>query len=60
MPDQKSLLINLVPAKRSSAPTISNVPTEPTIQETAGKTGAVQTFQDLLKSPADERLFFRF
>ncbi len=57
MPDQKSLLINLVPAKRSSAPTISNVPTEPTIQETAGKTGAVQTFQDLLKSPADERLF---
>ncbi len=57
MPDQRKLLVNLVPAKRGFAPTASGVPTEPNIQETAGKTGAVQTFQDLLKSPTDEKLF---
>jgi len=57
MPDQRSLLVNLVPMKRALAPTNSGVPQEPVIQETAGKTGAVQTFQDLLKSPNDEKLF---
>ncbi|MDQ3179120.1 MAG: S9 family peptidase, partial [Acidobacteriota bacterium] len=57
MPDQKSLFVNLVPSKRNAAPTKSDVPTEPNIQETVGKTGAVQTFQDLLKSPTDEKMF---
>jgi dipeptidyl aminopeptidase/acylaminoacyl peptidase len=58
MPDQKSLLVNLVPAKRPAAPQYQNlVPTSPNIQETAGKSGAVMTFQDLLKSPNDENLF---
>lgn len=58
MPDQKSLLVNLVPAKRGAAPAYQNLtPNAPNIQETAGKSGAVQTFQDLLKSPNDENLF---
>lgn len=58
MPDQKSLLVNLVPKNRGAAPAYQNLtPTEPSIQETTGKTGAVQTFQDLLKSPNDEKLF---
>lgn len=58
MPDQKSLLVNLVQKNRSPAPAYQNLtPTSPSIQETAGKTGAVQTFQDLLKSPNDEKLF---
>jgi dipeptidyl aminopeptidase/acylaminoacyl peptidase len=59
MPDQKSLLVNLVPMKRAAtAPQYQNLtPNAPNIQETAGKTGAVQTFQDLLKSPNDENLF---
>lgn len=59
MPDQKSLLVNLVPAKRPApAPVYQNLtPDQPNIQETSGRTGAVQTFQDLLKSPNDERLF---
>lgn len=58
MPDQRSLLVNLVPKNRSAAPGYQNLtPTEPNIQETAGKSGAVQTFQDLLKSPNDEKLF---
>ena len=58
MPDGKSLLVNLVPKNRGAAPGYQNLtPTEPNIQETAGKTGAVQTFQDLLRSPNDEKLF---
>ena len=58
MPDQQSLLVNLVPTKRGTAPQYQNlVPNSPNIQETTGKTGAVQTFQDLLKSPNDESLF---
>lgn len=58
MPDQKSLLVNFVPSKRSAAPAYQNVvPNAPNIQETAGKSGAVQTFQDLLRSPNDENLF---
>jgi dipeptidyl aminopeptidase/acylaminoacyl peptidase len=58
MPDQQSLLVNLVPSKRAVAPQYQNLtPTSPNIQETAGKSGAVQTFQDLLKSPNDENLF---
>ncbi|MGC2235710.1 MAG: prolyl oligopeptidase family serine peptidase [Pyrinomonadaceae bacterium] len=58
MPDQKSLYANLVPKNRSVAPAYQNLtPTEPNIQETSGKGGAVQTFQDLLKSPNDEKLF---
>jgi dipeptidyl aminopeptidase/acylaminoacyl peptidase len=56
-PDQRSLLVNLVPSKRAALPDSSSVPSEPNIQETAGRAGAVQTFQDLLRSPADEKLF---
>lgn len=59
MPDQKSLLVNLVPKNRPTpAPSYQNVvPNAPNIQETIGKSGAVQTFQDLLRSPNDEQLF---
>ena len=57
MPDQKSLLVQSVP-QRGDAPAYQNVtPIAPNIQETSGKTGAVQTFQDLLRSPNDEKLF---
>lgn len=57
MPDQKNLLVYLIPNNRGAVPSRSAVPTEPNIQETSGRAGAVQTFQDLLKSPEDERLF---
>jgi len=61
MPDQKSLIVNLVPSKRGDAPKYFNVvPNEPSVQETQGKQGFIQTFQDLLKSPNDERLFEYF
>jgi dipeptidyl aminopeptidase/acylaminoacyl peptidase len=52
------LSATLVPANRGPAPAFQNlVPTEPNIQETTGRRGALVTFQDLLKSPNDEKLF---
>ncbi len=57
MPDQKRLLVNLVPEKRGPAPKVSSVPTSPSIQETSGRAAAIRTYQDLLKSPNDEKLF---
>lgn len=58
MPDQKSLIVNLVPKNRGAAPAYQDVvPVSPNIQETYGKTGAIQTFQDTLNSPNDESLF---
>src|SRR4029079_13400221 len=56
--DSRTLAANLVASKRGPAPAYQNlVPSEPNIQETSGRTGAVQTFQDLLRSPNDEKLF---
>jgi dipeptidyl aminopeptidase/acylaminoacyl peptidase len=58
MPDQKSLLVNLVPMIRGVAPQYQNItPTAPNIQETTGKKGTIRTYQDLLRSPNDEVLF---
>ncbi|MBA3600375.1 MAG: S9 family peptidase, partial [Acidobacteria bacterium] len=58
MPDQKSLLVNLVPMRRGVAPQYQNItPTAPNIQETTGKKGTIRTYQDLLRSPNDEALF---
>ncbi len=56
--DSNTISATLVPSKRGTAPAYQNLtPGEPNIQETAGRTGAVQTFQDLMRSPNDERLF---
>jgi dipeptidyl aminopeptidase/acylaminoacyl peptidase len=56
--DSQNILATVVPMKRSPAPKYQNLtPLEPNIQETSGRTGAIQTFQDLLKSPNDENLF---
>jgi dipeptidyl aminopeptidase/acylaminoacyl peptidase len=58
MPDQKTLLVNAVVKNRGAAPRYQDVtPIAPNIQEGAGRGGAVQTFQDLLRSPNDEALF---
>ncbi|HEX8247454.1 MAG TPA: prolyl oligopeptidase family serine peptidase [Pyrinomonadaceae bacterium] len=58
MPDQKTLLVNAVPKNRGATPNYQNqTPSGPNIQEGAGRGGAVQTFQDLLRSPIDETLF---
>lgn len=58
MPDNRTLLVQLVPTKRAAAPPPqSMVPSEPIIQESSGRPGPVRTYQDLLNSPHDETLF---
>lgn len=57
MPDNKNLLVQLVPAKRGNPPVESSVPSEPNWQESSGKPGPIRTFQDLLKTPHDAALF---
>ncbi|HYP00010.1 MAG TPA: prolyl oligopeptidase family serine peptidase [Pyrinomonadaceae bacterium] len=57
MPDNRTLLVQLVPAARARLSPASNVPREPNIQESSGRAGPVRTYQDLLKTPYDEELF---
>ncbi len=57
MPDNRTLLVQLIPSKRPAAPAESSVPREPNAQESFGRVGPVRTFEDLLKSPFEEDLF---
>ncbi|HEX2268719.1 MAG TPA: prolyl oligopeptidase family serine peptidase [Pyrinomonadaceae bacterium] len=57
MPDNRTLLVQLIPANRAAAPATPSVPTEPNIEESSGRPGPVRTYQDLLKSPHDEKLY---
>ena len=57
MPDNRTLLVQTVPAARAAAPATPPVPNEPNTQESSGRPGPVRTFEDLLKSPHDENLF---
>jgi len=57
MPDNRTLLVQLVPANRGAAPATPNVPPEPNTQESSGRPGPVRTYEDLLKSPHDENLY---
>lgn len=56
--DSSTISATLVRSKRGPAPAYQDVvPMEPNIQETSGRAGQLATFQDLLKSPNDEKLF---
>ncbi|GAC1378839.1 MAG: prolyl oligopeptidase family serine peptidase [Hymenobacter sp.] len=56
--DSRTLLARTVPAGRGAAPAADAAPTGPTVQETGGgKKSGARTYQDLLRNPADERLF---
>jgi dipeptidyl aminopeptidase/acylaminoacyl peptidase len=57
MPDNHTLLVQVVPATRGPAPAEPLVPNEPNTQESSGRPGPVRTYEDLLKTPYDERLF---
>jgi dipeptidyl aminopeptidase/acylaminoacyl peptidase len=57
MPDNKTLVVQLVPARRAAAPVAPGVPTGPNEQESTGRATGAATFQDLLKNPHDEDLF---
>jgi len=57
MPDGKRLLVRTVVAGRGAAPAEPATPLGPDIQESFGKAAPAPTFQDLLKSEHDEKLF---
>lgn len=57
MPDSKTLLAQTIPVGRGAAPVAPTVPIGPTVQENFGKATPAMTFQDLLKTPHDEKLF---
>jgi dipeptidyl aminopeptidase/acylaminoacyl peptidase len=55
--DSLHLLCKTIPKGRGAAPTRSEVPTGPVIQENLGRVTPGPTFEDLLKSPEDEAIF---
>jgi len=59
MPDQKSLLVKVVPENQGPAPAGTEAPAGPNIQESMGGKGASSTYElrDVLKSARDEELF---
>jgi len=59
MPDQKTLLVKLVPAGMGAPPTEPIVSTGPSIQETEGEKGQSSTYEnrDTLNNKHDENLF---
>ena len=59
MPDQKNLLVKLVPKKLGLPPAEPVIPDGPSIQETAGEKGQSSTYEnrDTLNSKYDEDLF---
>jgi dipeptidyl aminopeptidase/acylaminoacyl peptidase len=62
MPDQKTLLVKLVPAGMGSPPPEPTVPIGPSIQETGGEKGQSSTYEnrDTLGNKHDEDLFDYF
>jgi dipeptidyl aminopeptidase/acylaminoacyl peptidase len=60
MPDGKTLLCQTIVAGRGPAPVPPIVPAGPNVQENYGKVSPAWTFQDLLKTPHDEKLFDYF
>ena len=57
MGDNRTLLVQLVPATRGTVPATPAVPDEPNSQENSGRPGPVRTYQDLLRTPHDEKLY---
>jgi dipeptidyl aminopeptidase/acylaminoacyl peptidase len=55
--DSTSLICKTVPKERGAAPTRSEVPTGPVIQENLGRVTPGPTYEDLLKNPEDEQIF---
>ncbi|MGE5179586.1 MAG: TolB family protein, partial [Bacteroidota bacterium] len=59
MPDQRALLVKLVPSDRGAPPPDPAVPTGPDVQEASGKHGIGSTYErrDVLENAHDEDLF---
>ncbi len=57
MPDSAALLCKTVPGTRGPAPKPSDVPTGPHISENLGRATPAPTYEDMLSTPDDERIF---
>jgi len=57
MPDNQSLLVQLIPENRGAPPAAPRAPAGPIVQEANGHAAPVRTYQDLLHNPHDEALF---
>jgi dipeptidyl aminopeptidase/acylaminoacyl peptidase len=57
MSDSQSLICKTVPKNRGAAPKRDEMPTGPVVQENLGRVTPGPTYEDLLKSPEDERIF---
>jgi dipeptidyl aminopeptidase/acylaminoacyl peptidase len=57
LPDSSGLLCKIVPGKRGPVPRVSDVPAGPNVEENLGKLTPARTYEDLLKTPADEAIF---
>lgn len=60
MPDSRTLLVQTPAYPEQQLPLPPTFPTGPMTEECSGTSGPVRTFQDLLKSQHDERLFEHF
>lgn len=60
MPDGSGLVARTILPTRGSAPGDPDAPTGPIVQENAGRTAPVRTYQDLLRNPADEAQFAHY
>ncbi|HXB68813.1 MAG TPA: prolyl oligopeptidase family serine peptidase [Candidatus Acidoferrales bacterium] len=57
MPDNKTLLVEMVKPNRGPAPVEPSVPTGPHVQESLGGAAPVVTHEDMIQTPHDEDLF---
>ena len=55
--DATDLICQTIPAGRGAAPAAPEIPEGPIVQEADGHKNPAPTFEDLLSSPTDERLF---
>jgi dipeptidyl aminopeptidase/acylaminoacyl peptidase len=55
--DNSSLICKTVPKSRGAAPKRTEIPGGPVIQENLGRITPGPTYEDLLKNPADEKIF---
>ncbi len=60
MPDNRHLLVLTVPQERGAVPDESPIPEGPNVEEASGSYSQMPTYQDLLASPGDDRLFLYF
>jgi dipeptidyl aminopeptidase/acylaminoacyl peptidase len=56
-PDSRAVIARMVPADRGPAPAAATAAGGAIVQESAGRTAAARTYEDLIRTPADEALF---